>query len=219
MEVLYARKVHCSIFSYLAVVRQAYGFTLYTTMLRHYESHLSSIFPKINKYVNYSISAVSAKLVAMIFQAPITLLKTRIEKISSASIMEEINIIMKNPMRDSLRGLGSSLVRQSIYTFFHYNTFRYLKDSILMEQYNTNSTFIPAFVAGVVAITVSQPFEVIRSQVSLNRLNESIFSFSLKYFRQHGARGYFYGFLPRLVRKPINSGICWTIYEALHHAE
>jgi predicted thioredoxin/glutaredoxin len=127
-------------------------------MLKHYESHLSTTFPKINKYVNYSISAVSAKLVAMIFEAPLTLLKTRVERISSKSVMEEAKIILRNPMKDSLRGLGSSLVRESIYTFFHYNTFRFLKDTVLMDHYNTNSTFIPAFVAGVVAITMSQPF-------------------------------------------------------------
>ena len=206
------------IFSSLAVIRQAYGFTLYTTMLKQYESHMLTTFPNINKYVNYSISAVSAKFVAMVFEAPLTLLKTKVERISSRNTMEELRTIFNNPMKDCLRGLGSSLVREGIYTFFHYNTFRFLKDSVMRDHYSTESTFIPAFVAGIVAITVSQPFEVIRSQVSLNRLNESIFNFSIKYFRQHGIKGYFYGFLPRLLRKPINSGICWTIYEALHQA-
>ena len=80
-------------------------------------------------------------------------------------------MIMGNPFRDSLRGLGSSLVRESCYTFFHYNTFRYLKDSFFPENFDMDSTFFSAFFAGIVAITVSQPFEVIRSQVSLNRLN------------------------------------------------
>ena len=80
-------------------------------MLKHYEYYFLTTFPKINKYVNYSVSAVSAKLVAMIFEAPLTLLKTRVERISSKNIMEEFNMILKNPMRDSLRGLGSTLTR------------------------------------------------------------------------------------------------------------
>lgn len=49
-------------------------------------------------------------------------------------------------------------MREGAYTLFHYNTYRYLKDDIFRDQMNTNATFIPAFVAGLVAITVSQPF-------------------------------------------------------------
>jgi hypothetical protein len=30
-----------------------------------------------------------------------------------------------------------------------------------------------------------------------------------------GWKGFFIGFLPRLLRKPINSGICWSILETV----
>jgi solute carrier family 25, member 38 len=201
------------------VLRQAYGFTVYTQLLKYLESQVAISFPGFNKYAKYSVSAVSAKLVAMVLEAPLTLLKTRVERLSNRTTSQEIKLIIQDPLRDSLRGLGSSIVRESIYTFFHYNTFRFLKDSIFGEQLGLNSTFVPAFFAGVVAITASQPFEVIRSQVSLNKLNESIFSYTLRYFRQNGYKGFFLGFVPRLVRKPINSGICWTVYEAFRTLE
>jgi len=38
-----------------------------------------------------------------------------------------------------------------------------------MEKFQTKSAFIPAFLAGVVAITISQPFEVIRSKIALSK--------------------------------------------------
>jgi solute carrier family 25 protein 38 len=66
-------------------------------------------------------------------------------------------------------------------------------------------------VAGIVAITVSQPFEVLRSQISLNKIKEPLLIFLRNYMREQGFRGFFIGFLPRLVRKPINSGICWSV--------
>ena len=88
------------------------------------------MIPNINKYVNYSISAVTAKIIAMTIEAPITLIKTRVEKIGSSNIMEEFKYILSNPSKGVLKGLGSTLAREGIYTFFHYNTFRYLKDSV-----------------------------------------------------------------------------------------
>ena len=48
-------------------MRQAYGFTLYTNMLAKLEHHIVRHYPQLNKFVNYSVSAVTAKLAAMLF--------------------------------------------------------------------------------------------------------------------------------------------------------
>jgi len=32
---------------------------------------------------------------------------------------------------------------------------------------------------------------------------------------KHGWKGFFIGYMPRLFRKPINSGICWTVLETV----
>ena len=59
-----------------------------------------------------------------------------------------------------------------------------------------------------------QPLEVIRSLVSFKgsiTMSECIRSVWLN----KGWRGFFIGFVPRLCRKPINSGICWTILESV----
>ena len=103
------------------------------------------------------------------------------------------------------------MAREGFYTLFHYNTYRFLKDDLFLAQLQTEATFLPAFVAGVIAITVSQPFEVLRSQISLSKSNESALSIASRYMRQTGVRGCFLGYVPRLIRKPINSGICWSI--------
>lgn len=72
---------------------------------------------------------------------------------------------------------------------------------------------MPAFFAGIIAITMSQPFEVIRSKVALAKTSVSLESIIKEAWRINGWRSLFVGYLPRLMRKPINSGICWTIME------
>jgi len=47
----------------------------------------------------------------MIFEAPITLLKTRVECVTSTSVLEEIKYIIKSPIKESVKGLGTSIAR------------------------------------------------------------------------------------------------------------
>ena len=84
-------------------------------------------------------------------------------------------------MKELTKGLGSSIAREGLYTLFHYSTYRYLKDTVFNDTFNLQTTFFPSFFAGVVAITVSQPLEVIRNQVSLNKINGSLVDFLGKY--------------------------------------
>lgn len=81
------------------------------------------------------------------------------------------------------------------------------------------TTFVPAFFAGIVAITMSQPFEVIRSKVALAKGTTSLNKIYMEIWKTNGWRSFFHGYLPRLMRKPINSGICWTIMENVKKVE
>lgn len=105
------------------------------------------------------------------------------ECVGSVSVAEELRGILTGPKKELTKGLGSSIAREGFYTLFHYNTYRYLKDDIFMKKFNSHSTFIPAFVAGIVALSVSQPFEVIRSQISLKKFNGSALSLVLNQWR------------------------------------
>lgn len=73
---LYARDLHAKIIASgwkqymrggtLAVVRQGYGFTIYTSMIRFINKELDAR-TNINKYYKYSMSAFLGKMVAMFF--------------------------------------------------------------------------------------------------------------------------------------------------------
>jgi hypothetical protein len=47
-------------------------------MLTHLENRISRTYPEMHKIFNYSFSSVLAKFTAMVFEAPLTLLKTRV---------------------------------------------------------------------------------------------------------------------------------------------
>lgn len=69
----------------LAMIRQGYGFTIYTSLISEINGALDQ-FSHINKYYRYSFAAFVSKWAAMTFEAPLTLLKTRMEVINSNSL-------------------------------------------------------------------------------------------------------------------------------------
>ena len=150
----------------------------------------------------------------MLFEAPLTLLKTRVEVVSSSSIKQEMMEILKNPKKEMCKGLKATLARETLFSLVHYNSYRFLKDDIFMHKFNMDTAFFPAFLAGVFAISVSQPLEVVRSMVSFKGEITMTECFQ-KVWAKQGWRGFFVGFIPRMCRKPINSGICWTIMETV----
>ena len=91
------------------MVRQAYGFAIYTSIINAINQHLSTTN---YKFWQYSTAAIVGKIIAMTLESPLTLLKTRREIISSRkTISEEITSLMKNPKEYLTKGLYSTLAR------------------------------------------------------------------------------------------------------------
>jgi len=72
----------------IAVIRQAYGFSIYTNLITLFNNKIESDVLVMNKFIKYSMSAVTAKYCAMIFEAPLTLVKTRLEANPSSNIKQ-----------------------------------------------------------------------------------------------------------------------------------
>ena len=94
----------------IAVIRQGYGFTIYTTIIEFLNSYLERM-TNVNKYYRYSIAALTGKSIAMLFEAPLTLLKTRLEVVTSNSLKKEVSEILKKPRQNFSKGLNATLAR------------------------------------------------------------------------------------------------------------
>ena len=91
------------------MIRQAYGFAVYTSIISNVNKMMDS---ETNKFFSYSVAAVSGKAIAMILEAPLTLLKTRMEVISSSkTLQQEISEIIKSPKLLFAKGLLPTLGR------------------------------------------------------------------------------------------------------------
>jgi len=128
---------------------------------------------------------------------------------------------MREKFSGFYKGMSPLLYRETVYSIFHYSLYRYLKEEVFTENGSWSMYFLPATVAGVAALLISHPFEVIRTRLQSGDVLEeskrygSVREAITKINKTEGSRGYFKGLFPRLIRKPINSGVTWMAYELL----
>ena len=210
----------------IACVRQSLGFGLYTLFLSDISKYVvpdNKADSFISVYLLYGITAFCAKTAAVCVTSPLGLLKTRKEVIVSENLSAmqlAKEIIAKDNFIGLYRGTTSIVIREAIYSFIHYSVYRKLKDSLSDVLSPTMNSFCSPFLAGILAITISHPFEVIRNRMQAHnqylaehKIYKGPMNAFQKIYKSEGLYGYFRGYLPRLIRKPINSGVTWLLYD------
>ena len=211
----------------ISCVRQSLGFGLYSFFLTELNERVVNKATSTSGsfiYFFYGLSASITKIGAVSLTSPLGLLKTRKEVIAKGSNQSSLSIAREVIASENLKGLyrGTTpiLFREALYSFAHYSTYQMLKNDFKDKINSTVNSFVSPFIAGVIALTISHPFEVIRNRMQANNkyLEDSkIYSGPLealkKIYKNEGVYGYFTGFIPRLFRKPINSGITWLLYD------
>jgi solute carrier family 25 protein 38 len=75
--------------------------------------------------------------------------------------------------------------------------------------------------AGSAATCTTQPFDMLKTRMQLKpNTYRNLIQSVHKVFMEEGVMGFFDGISVRLIRKPMNSAISWTIYEEVvrwHH--
>ena len=201
-------------------LRQSLGFAIYTLFIDIFDNSLKDRISQ--KYLKYSISACIAKIIAVAMTSPLILIKTRFELITQneyTSLFNAFEQIIRNESFLSLfRGITSVLSRELTFSMFHYSFYRYLIDSYQSKS-KLKLVFL-AYSAGFFAIAVSHPFEVVRNRIMIQdkylidtKKYEGLIGGLRKIILFEGLGGFFKGILPRLIRKPINSAIVWSVFE------
>lgn len=211
----------------LAGIRQSIGFATYVSLLREI-NHLTQAESSQWKYIQYSMNAALAKSLAVSLTTPLMVLKTRMEVLSESksSIFTTLSQLVKNESLGGLYKGASSLVsREIVFSFVHYGIYEYLKDATGKLGVGTVwQNVIAAFTAATLANVFSHPFEVVRNrvQVETNMLENykrytTTMEGIIKIYKNEGLRGYIKGIGPRALKKPINSGVNWVIFDLLSH--
>lgn len=167
------------------------------------------------------IKATIARTVAATVVSPLTILKTRFEWNVSKNpniFLALKDLAQKERLRGLFVGLGPTLLRdvpQSalyLYFFSWFKTFNMSEDKEPSKQRRVFS----ALSAGLLSTLLTLPFDVLKTGVQIKTINDNeltLLGLLKKVIKENNFKSFFSGALPRLIRKPLQMTISWTIYD------
>lgn len=203
----------------IAFFRQSLGFAIYSFLIDELNKKLQD---RKRNYFFLSLSAGCSKIVAVTFTIPLIVIKTRFELISSNEYktMKEAFIKIKRDesLKTLFKGSSSILSREIVYSLIQYGLYQFFLDHF--EKKEHFKVFISSYVSSLIALIFSHPFEVVRSRIMIqdkflvdDKIYKGLYFGIKKILKVDGFKGFFKGILPRIIRKPINSAIVWSLYE------
>ncbi|CAO3599108.1 unnamed protein product [Absidia cylindrospora] len=172
------------------------------------------------------VSGMSARGAVGYVMMPITVVKVRYESnfYNYKSMTEAFTSIIKNDgFRGLFAGYGATFIRDApfagIYLFFYENCKRKANVWAELHQYQVANAVInmgSGVIAGMTATVITQPFDMLKTRMQLKpTIYKNLLQAASKVLKEEGMMGFFDGISVRLIRKPLNSAIAWTIYEEI----
>lgn len=183
-----------------------------TTIYEGRPSHLQSV-----------IIGCSARTVAGSVMIPFTVIKTRFEsrQYNYRSVVEALRSIIKvEGARGLTLGLVPTLARDvpfsGLYLMF-YEHLKTLTPHHMKEHQPSAAHFLSGMLAGVLASLVTQPADVIKTQLQLQREGKggSVRTTAALILNKQGLAGFTTGFVPRALRRTLMAALAWTVYEKM----
>lgn len=202
-----------------SITRVIPGVGLYFSSL-HWLKHACNIEEPLTALQAVTLG-ITARSMSGALLIPITVVKTRFESdvYKYNSIGEALKLIYK---QEGVKGLSSGLVptllRDAPYSGLYLMFYTQLKNMAAKTEAINNSSapihFSCGILAGILASTVTQPPDVIKTKMQLypNEFN-SIFNATFFVYKKYGILGYFKGIVPRMLRRTLMTTMAWTVYE------
>lgn len=203
-----------------SLTRTVPGIGVYFCSLHTIRSHFGSTDPHPLESLAIGGTARSISGLSML---PFTVIKTRFESgqfkeykgITEALIM----IYKKEGLKGLFSGTSATLLRDApfsgLYLMFYSQTKKFVKTSGLAEQQTPVTIFSCGVIAGCLASVVTQPADVVKTHMQMNKpecrtVYDAIY---YTYQTEGGMRGFFVGIVPRTLRRTLMAAMAWTVYE------
>jgi len=174
-------------------------------------SHLQSV-----------VIGCSARTVAGSVMIPFTVIKTRFESqhYNYRSVGEALKSILKvEGYRGLTRGLVPTLARDVPFSGLYLMFYEHLKAVTPREVKDLQPSavhFLSGLVAGVLASLVTQPADVVKTELQLTRgQGRRVLNTAADILRRQGLAGFTTGFVPRALRRTMMAALAWTVYEKM----
>lgn len=173
-----------------------------------------------NRILNWSdalLVGATSRVTAGGLLIPITVVKTRWEA-KGSSYKGLYQALVSITHTEGWRGLGAGLVptllRDAPYSALYLMIYSRLKSSIAPRDSAVQMDHVmAALLAGLLATTLVQPADVIKTRMQLSPSSPGLLAATLAIYRNRGFPGFLVGLVPRAVRKSLMSCLSWTVYE------
>jgi len=177
--------------------------------------------PTLLQNMGYGFTARSIVGTVML---PIAVIKTRYESGSFQyrSVSEALRDIWRGEgVRGLFSGWSATIARDAPYSGLYYMFYSKQKEMLTSARgvggLSIGDNFMCGMSAGVLACMVTQPADVVKTQVQLNptRYHGNMDCVVSILNGERGACGLLKGFVPRVLRKSIISAFSWTLFEQI----
>ena len=166
---------------------------------------------------------IVARSISGVIMIPITVVKTRVESgvFGYSGVTAAIKSIYKTEgVKGLCSGLSATLLRDApfsgIYLFFYTQTKQLVPNNIKDTAWGPSVNFSCGVVSGVLASSVTQPADVIKTKMQLYPRNfPTTYATVMFIYQNEGTRGFFKGLVPRMLRRTMISALAWTVYEQI----
>lgn len=223
----------------LSVLKSTTGTALFFTGLEgahlltdDFKDKLNSIQFGLGGLVNF-FNACAIKTIITYALSPINVIKTRFEVVGVneyTSIPSAFrSTYQKEGLRGFYKGVFSTLLRDVPYSGIQYSCYRFLLDiySKLFlhgEEAKNKSTVVFAIsgISSIYAVMLTYPFDNLRVRyqcsefASFDKNGKGLAGFAqlvMKIYTEEGIKGFYAGYIPRLMKKAFTASLSWTLYE------
>jgi len=201
-----------------SLVRTVPGVGLYFSSMHFMKANLCEGRPS---HVQSIFIGGSSRAFAGAVMIPFTVIKTRFESNSynyKNTYQAFKNILKLEGLRGLTSGLGPTLFRDVPFSGLYLMFYEHLK-SLVPDNYKTYNPsaahFICGFTSGILASLVTQPADVIKTNMQLDRLNKGLVMTVRSIYLQQGPGGFVTGLAPRMLRRTLMAALAWTVYEKM----
>ena len=182
-----------------------------------------------NSVINFT-NAVLSRIITTTIISPINVLKTQFEVVGNnqyKGILDGVRGIYKqNGLSGFYKGYLPTLIRDAPFAGLEYTSYKLALDSYKKyvdpscDPYKSSMlVFFAAGFSAVFAVMVTYPFDNIRVRIQYNdsiaQKSNGMWSMAGHIYREEGMRGFYLGYLPRIMKKGFSCALAWVVYEKL----
>lgn len=203
-----------------SLMRCAPGVGLYFGTLHYLRSNFGSSNPKALESL---CMGMTARSIAGVLMLPITVIKTRYES-GAFKYRGMTNALALTYKAEGFRGLYSGLAPtllrdvpfSGLYLMFYTRLKLYTQPSVIGGGVEPLIDFCNGVVAGALASIVTQPADVIKTNVQLHPKKYRQLKQVLIYiYQEKGIYGFWRGIVPRTLRRTLMTALAWTVFEEI----